>query len=92
MVRRYRRAIHHALTAAAFLKALVRAVPYRVHTVLIGTGVQFADSGKPGRYSGQQHLFDRIRSVHGIEHGLTAVDRSSDAVLMWRSTYCKTPS
>ena len=30
--------------AVRFLEALVAAVPYRIHTVLTGNGIQFADS------------------------------------------------
>ncbi len=33
-------------TAAAFLEALVEAVPYRIHTVLTDNGIQFADLPK----------------------------------------------
>jgi transposase-like protein len=33
-------------TAAAFLEALVAAVPYRIHTVLTDNGIQFADLPK----------------------------------------------
>ena len=66
--RLYRRAT--TLTAAAFLKALVRAVPYRIHTVLTDNGVQFSDSGKPRRHPAE-HLFDRICRENGIEHRLT---------------------
>jgi hypothetical protein len=32
--------------AAAFLEALVEAVPYRIHTVLTDNGIQFADLPK----------------------------------------------
>ena len=61
-------------TAAAFLQALVEAVPYRIHTVLTDNGIQFADlpknrQGPTARFRG--HPFDRICRVHGIEHRLT---------------------
>jgi hypothetical protein len=32
--------------AAAFLQALIAAVPYRIHTVLTDNGIQFADLPK----------------------------------------------
>ena len=61
-------------TAAAFLTALVDAVPYKIHTVLTDNGVQFGDipsrrSGPTARY--RLHKFDRICREHAIEHRLT---------------------
>src|SRR5271156_5750395 len=60
--------------AAAFLQALVEAVPYRIHTVLTDNGIQFADlpknrQGPTARFRG--HPFDRLCHAHGIEHRLT---------------------
>jgi transposase InsO family protein len=60
--------------AAAFLEALVGAVPYRIHTVLTDNGIQFADlpknrGGVTARWRG--HPFDRIGRHHGIGHRLT---------------------
>jgi transposase InsO family protein len=60
--------------AAAFLEALLAAVPYRIHTVLTDNGIQFADlpknrKGPTARFRG--HPFDRICLQHGIEHRLT---------------------
>jgi transposase InsO family protein len=60
--------------AAAFLEALIAAVPYRIHTVLTDNGIQFADlpknrQGLTARFRG--HPFDRTCHVHGIEHRLT---------------------
>ncbi len=46
----------------AFLKALIRAVPYRIHTVLTDNGIQFADAGKPRRYG-----FSRTPSGVSVE-------------------------
>src|SRR3981189_1369478 len=59
--------------AAAFLEALVGAVPYRIHTVLTDNGIQFADlpknrGGLTARWRG--HPFDRICLRHGIGHRL----------------------
>ncbi|MBY3052195.1 IS481 family transposase [Rhizobium laguerreae] len=61
-------------TAAAFLKALVEAVPYKIHTVLTDNGIQFCDL--PSRRNGptarlRMHMFDRTCRTHGIEHRLT---------------------
>jgi transposase InsO family protein len=60
--------------AAGFLRALVAAVPYTIHTVLTDNGVQFCHAprfrdGPTARYS--RHLFDRVCAEHGIEHRLT---------------------
>jgi transposase InsO family protein len=60
--------------AAAFLEALVEAVPYRIHTVLTDNGIQFADlpknrQGPTARFRG--HPFNRLCLLHGIEHRLT---------------------
>ncbi len=60
--------------AAAFLEALVEAVPYRIHTVLTDNGIQFGDL--PSRRSGltarlRMHMFDRVCVANGIEHRTT---------------------
>ena len=61
-------------TAAAFLDAVIEAVPYRIHTVLTDNGIRFCH---PPRYrSGpaaqvSTHLFDRLCRQHDIEHRLT---------------------
>ncbi len=61
-------------TAAAFLQALIDALPYRIHTVLTDNGIQFCDL--PSRRSGptarlRMHMFDRICAGNGIEHHTT---------------------
>jgi transposase InsO family protein len=61
-------------TAVRFLKALIAAVPYRLHTVLTDNGIQFADlpknrDGWTARY--RVHRFDQICRANGIEHRLT---------------------
>jgi transposase-like protein len=61
-------------TAAAFLTALIDAVPYQIHTVLTDNGVQFGDmpsrrSAPTARY--RLHKLDRICREHAIEHRLT---------------------
>lgn len=65
----YRKATE--LAAAAFLKVLVRTVPYKIHTVLTDNGVQFV---QPQRGQSRQwliHIFERICLENGIEHRLT---------------------
>ena len=61
-------------TAAAFLRALIEAVPYKIHTVLTDNGIQFCDL--PSRRNGPTarlctHMFDRTCRENGIEHRLT---------------------
>ena len=60
--------------AADFLRALLKAVPYKIHTVLTDNGIQFADlprnrTGPTALWRG--HMFDRVCDEHGIEHRLT---------------------
>lgn len=61
-------------TATAFLNQLVKAVPYRIHTILTDNGIQFADlpknrNGRTARL--RVHMFDLACRRHGIEHRLT---------------------
>jgi len=61
-------------TATAFLKALLKAVPYKIHTVLTDIGIQFADlpknrTGPTALWRG--HMFDLLCQQHSIEHRLT---------------------
>jgi transposase InsO family protein len=63
-------------SASAFLSALIRAVPYKIHTILTDNGVQFTfppryADGPTARYT--THMFDRICQENGIEHRLTKI-------------------
>jgi transposase InsO family protein len=60
------------MEAARFLRELVEAVPYRIHTVLTDNGVQFTPR-KQDVWDGR-HIFDRVCDEHGIEHRLTKVN------------------
>ena len=60
------------MEAAQFLRDLVEAVPYRVHTVLTDNGVQFTPRKQDIWDS--RHIFDRVCDEHGIEHRLTKVN------------------
>jgi transposase InsO family protein len=66
-----------AVTASAFLVALVAAVPYTIHTILTDNGIQFrfapryAD-GPTARYS--THMFDMRCRENGIEHRFTKIN------------------
>ena len=65
------------LNGAAFLRQVVEAFPYRIHTVLTDNGMAFADLPKNrGRHPEIEaifggHIFDRVCKEHGIEHKLT---------------------
>jgi IS30 family transposase len=61
-------------TAAAFLRGLIDAVPYEIHTVLTDNGTQFCDL--PSRRNGPTarlriHMFERACFENAIEHRLT---------------------
>jgi transposase-like protein len=62
------------LNGAAFLREVVAAFPYQIHTVLTDNGMAFADLPRNrGRYPEIEalfggHIFDRVCWEHGIEH------------------------
>jgi transposase-like protein len=63
------------MNGAAFLRGVVEAFPYKIHTVLTDNGMAFADlpknrNGPTRRYLGP-HIFDRICTENGITHKLT---------------------
>jgi len=64
------------VTASAFLAALVKAVPYKIHTVLTDNGIQFR---LPPRYADgptarlSTHMFGMRCQENGIEHRCTKV-------------------
>jgi len=62
--------------ASQFLRNLVVAIPYKVHTVLTDNGIQFCHhrryrDGPTATMMG--HLFDRVCAENDIEHRLTKV-------------------
>ena len=62
------------MNGAAFLREVVVAFPYAIHTVLTDNGMAFADlpkyrDGPTARWMG--HIFDRVCRENGIEHRLT---------------------
>ncbi len=65
------------VTASAFLAALVKAVPYKIHTVLTDNGVQFR---LPPRYADGPtarfvtHMFGMRCRENGIEHRFTKIN------------------
>jgi transposase InsO family protein len=60
------------MEAADFLRELIEAVPYRIHTVLTDNGVQF--TRRKQDIWDSQHIFDRVCDEHGVEHRLTKVN------------------
>lgn len=59
------------MVAAQFLRNLMDAVPYHIHTVLTDNGIQFTHRSCD-RYS-FAHIFTQVCQEHGIEHRLTQV-------------------
>src|SRR5215213_5083037 len=59
------------LAAAAFLRVLVRTVPYKIHTVLTDNGVQFVQRQRGQSRGWLIHIFERVCLENGIEHRLT---------------------
>ena len=59
------------MAAAQFLRDLIAAVPYRLHTVLTDNGIQFTN--RSCDTSSFEHIFDRVYREHAIEHRLTKV-------------------
>ena len=54
------------MEAAQFLRELINAVPYKIHTVLTDNGVQFTPRKQD--IWDVQHIFDRLCDEHAIEH------------------------
>jgi transposase InsO family protein len=59
------------MEAAQFLRDLLQAPPYRIHTVLTDNGIQFTNRALDAHAFA--HIFDRVCSENGIEHRLTKV-------------------
>src|SRR5918993_442034 len=57
-------------TGAAFMRGVVAALPYRIHTVLTDNGVASTNRAST-RWDTMVHPFDRVCREHGIEHRLT---------------------
>ncbi len=58
--------------AAQFLRDLIEAVPYEIHTVLTDNGIQFTSRTRD--VHDMLHIFDRVCREHAIEHRLTTVN------------------
>ena len=59
------------MNAAQFLRDLIAAVPYRLHTILTDNGIQFTNR-KKDTYA-FEHIFDRVCRENDIEHRLTKI-------------------
>jgi transposase InsO family protein len=59
------------MIAAQFLRDLIAAAPYIIHTVLTDNGIQFTNRACD-TYA-FHHIFDRICDENGIEHRLTKI-------------------
>lgn len=59
------------MAAAAFLRDLVKAVPYAIHTILTDNGIQFTNLARH-KHAGV-HIFDRVCAEHGVDHRLTKI-------------------
>lgn len=59
------------MAAAQFLRNLVAAVPYAIHTLLTDNGIQFTNR-QQDRHA-FEHIFDRVCRENGIEHRLTKI-------------------
>lgn len=60
------------MQAAQFLRNLIAAVPYLIHTVLTDNGIQFTNRQKD--QWAFAHIFDRVCHENQIEHRLTKVN------------------
>ena len=60
-------------TASDFLRALIEAVPYRVHTVLTDNGVQFCDAPGRGRLPARPRRGGALQGAHRADRQRRAV-------------------
>jgi transposase InsO family protein len=59
------------MAAAAFLRDLLKMVPYVIHIILTDNGIQFTNLAHH-KHAGV-HIFDRVCAEHGIDHRLTKI-------------------
>lgn len=57
--------------ATGFLKALVKTIPYKIHTVLTDNGVQFIQYDKRAENGFVGHIFGAVCREKGVEHRQT---------------------
>ena len=66
------------LITVRFLKALIAAVPYRLHTVLTDNDIQIADFQKPRWLDRRSRVHRFVCRANGIEHRLTKPNHPLD--------------
>jgi transposase InsO family protein len=59
------------LIAKAFLENLLKAVPYKIHTILTDNGIQFTK--REGTEQGEIIPFERVCLTHDIDHRMTKI-------------------
>jgi transposase InsO family protein len=59
------------MIAAEFLRHLIEAVPYQIHTILTDNGIQFKNRAQDR--TAMEHIFGRTCRDNGIEHRATKV-------------------
>ncbi|WP_150297369.1 IS481 family transposase, partial [Salipiger aestuarii] len=60
------------MIAAQFLRNLIAAVPYKIHTILTDNGIQFTNRKQDT--SAFEHIFDRVCRENETDHRLTKVN------------------
>ena len=60
------------MTAVQFLRNVIKALPYKIHTLLTDNSAQFTHC-KQHKFA-RRHLFDRVCHEHNIEHRLTKIN------------------
>lgn len=58
--------------ATEFLRRVIAAVPYKIHTVLTDNGIQFTNQKR--QKHAFRHAFNRVCDEHEIEHRLTKIN------------------
>jgi transposase InsO family protein len=61
------------MAAAQFLRDLIKALPYKIHTILTENGIQFTN--RACDKNAGVHIFDRVCNENGIEHRLTKLNQ-----------------
>ena len=59
------------MIAAAFVRQTIKALPYKIHTILADNGLQFTNHKKDT--TAFEHIFERVCRENGIEHRLTKI-------------------
>lgn len=60
------------MIAAQFLRNVIKALPYKIHTILTDNGIQFTNRKQDT--SAMEHIFDRVCRENEIEHRLTKIN------------------